>query len=186
MLKHVPICAYNRYCCLQPPHPERENATSPVLKAPSSCGHLLRPHWRRSSLFFFFAQNCLFILHFPCVLRAVSESLSLRELRTQSWNEEAPRETRVGARHEFSAAQIRSRILPETGTNFVPTSVPSSPRIFQPFFPCPRKNPRRIHATFGAKLGNIFPNGFSGCPTLVCVAAIGCQHFYADPPRLVS
>ena len=33
--------------------------------------------------------------------------------------------------------------------------------------------------------GNSFPNGFSGCPALVCFAAIGWQYFYADQPRLV-
>ena len=91
-----------------------------------------------------------------------------------------------------------SRILLETGTNFVThfvtnfvtNFVPKSPRIFQAFFPCPKKFHAQIHATFGAKIhanfGNFFLNGFSGCSTLVCFTAFGCQYVYADQRRLVS
>ena len=75
-------------------------------------------------------------------------------------------------------ARILSRILSR-----------NRPEFFSPFFPAP-KNPRQIHATFGAKIhanfGNFFLSGFSGCSTLVCVAAFGCQYFYADQRRLVS
>ena len=39
----------------------------------------------------FFAPKCLFILPFPGVLRAFSEGLPVRDLRTESRNEEAQR-----------------------------------------------------------------------------------------------
>ena len=132
-----------------------------------------------------------FILPFPGVLRAFSEGLPVRELRTQSRNEEAQREVGGSSPGIFDfAARIRSRILPETGTNFVTSFVTSLvANFFSPFFPAP-KNPREIHATFGAKIhanfGSFFPSDFSGCSTLVCVAAFGCQYFYADQRRLVS
>ena len=44
---------------------------------------ILRPNRRRSSSTNLFSQNSLFILPFPCVLRAFSRGLSVRELRTQ-------------------------------------------------------------------------------------------------------
>ena len=80
------------------------------------------------------------------------------------------------------AARIRSRILLETGTdfvthfvtNFVMNFVTKSPRSLSGLFSLPPKDPRQIHATFGAKihasLGNFFLNSFCGCSTLVCVA----------------
>ena len=92
-------------------------------------------------------------------------------------------------------ARIRSRILLETGasfvTHFVTNFVPKSPRIFQASFPVLFK---KIHAkstpASGPKstpiLETFFFSGFSGCSTLVCVAAFGCQYVYADQRRLVS
>ena len=53
---------------------------------------MLRPHRCRSSFTILFAPKHSFILPCLCVLRAFSEGLSVRELRTQSRNEEAQRE----------------------------------------------------------------------------------------------
>ena len=55
-----------------------------------------------------------------------------------------------------------------------------------PFFPVP-KNTRQIYPTQKllkfTPISKHFPNGFSACSTLVCVAAFGCQYFYAVQPR---
>ena len=55
----------------------------------------------------------------------------------------------------------------EVSADFVLLSLPQ--------FPKSTASPRKM-----------FPSAFFGCSTLVCVAASGCQHFYADQPRLVS
>ena len=84
---------------------------------------------------FGFAPNLLFILPFPCALRAFSEGLSAPELGTQSRNEEAQRWI-----FDF-AARIRSRILLETGTNFATNCPEIAPKFFGPF-----SLPLKIHA----------------------------------------
>ena len=77
---------------------------------------------------------------------------------------------------DFSlAARIRSR---RKAVRILSRILSQNRRVFQPFFfpnPC-----RKIHTNFG----KAFPSGFSGCSTLVCVAAFVCQYFYADQRRL--
>ena len=143
----------------------------------------------RSSFTIFVCPKSLFILPFPYVLRAFSGGLSARELRTAKvgW----------GARCGFLILGHESgpRILLETGasfvTHFVTNFVPKPPRIFSGlFFPAPKKstpNPRRLRRGQNPRqFWKLFFSGFSGCSTLVCVAAFGCQYVYADQRRLVS
>ena len=176
--------------CLDKPCSDRTKAGHPGLSYPLSL--FLRPHRRRSSSTIFFAPKNFVRPTLPCILRAFSEGLSVRELRTQSRNEEAQREVGwelamdfwfcgtnpvpnfTGNWHEFC-----HKFCPEIAPNF--SSLFSLPQKSTP-------NPRHfrgggeIHANFGF----FFLRGFSGCSTLVCVAACGCQYFYADQWRLVS
>ena len=75
------------------------------------------------------------------------------------------------------------------GHGFLRKTVADFARFFYPFFPCPQK----IHAKStppkspnARQFWNSFSSGFSGCSSMACVTAIGCQYFYADQPRLVS
>ena len=105
------------------------------------------------------------------MLRAFSGGLSVLGFRTQSWNEHAKMEPRRDLPVDFWFCGT------DLGADF--------PERRCPFFPV-QKNTRQIYAT-QKNLKLIlkhFPNGFSGRSTLVCVAAFGCQYFYADQPKL--
>ena len=157
----------------------------------SGANELLRPRRRRSFFTNFFAKSVLFILSFPCIVSPFSGGLSVRELRTQKQGGSSPWIFDL-------AARIRSRILLETGTNFVThfvvnfvtNIVPKSLRIVSGLFSLSQKIHAKSTPPSGPKsmpiLETFFLSGFSGCSTLVCVAALGCQYVYADQRRLVS
>ena len=132
---------------------------------------------RRSSFTKFCCPPTLFVLPFPCALKAHNPERASTE------------GTGVGARRIFFWF-CGSDPVPDSGTNSVTNYVPTSHLVFSALScPAPRY-PRWIHATFGAKVhanfGNPFSQWFSGCSTLVCVADFGCQSFCADERRLAS
>ena len=61
---------------------------------------------------------------------------------------------------------------------------PEIAECFRSFSPAAKKstpNPRHLWRQKSTPiLKTILPSGFSGCSTLVCVAAFGCQYFCAD------
>ena len=178
----------------------RGNSSSPpVFKmcwhADYLCFNKWPPHWCRSSFTNFLAQNILFMPPFPCVLGTFSKGHSVRELRTQCRNEQALRELGWELAVGCSIFAARVQFLNFTGNWHDILSrilCTKSPRIFSallssvPFW----KNPRRIHATFGAKIHaniwNLFPLPVVSlaCSTLICVAAFGRRYFYAWPMKI--
>ena len=89
-------------------------------------------------------------------------------------------ETRVGARRGIFCSTDSGADFRDNGAGFVQANGVDFARIFQLFFPLPKK-PRQIHATLYPKMhanfGKFVFNGFSGYSTLVRVAAFGCQYF---------
>ena len=133
-----------------------------IISAVLSARVRLLRHRRRSSFTNFFVQKKKFIPPFLCILRAFSEGLSVRELRTQSWNEEAQREIGWELAENFCFYVTNPvPIFFLGGTKAVTNSCHEiAPKFFSPCFPAP-KNPRQIHATFGAKIHANFGNFFS-------------------------
>ena len=66
------------------------------------------------------------------------------------------------------------------------TFVPKSPRICSGLFSLPQKSTPPSGPKSTPILEKTILGGFSGCSTLVCFAAFGCQYVYADQRRLVS
>ena len=91
----------------------------------------MRPHRRRSSFTNFFCPKNLFILPCLCLLRAFSEGLSVRELRTQSCTEEAQRE--IG--WELAANLCFYVTNPVPNFFFGGAKGGIAPNFFSPFFP---------------------------------------------------
>ena len=95
----------------------------------------LQSHWRRSSFTILFAQNVSFILPFPCILGASSEGVLVRELRTQSRNEEAQMELGWELAVAFGFC----------GANPVPNLTGDWHELCRKFYP---KSPRKFSALF--------------------------------------
>ena len=106
------------------------------------------------------------------MLRAFSGGLSVLEFRTQSRNEQAQMEPTWELPVDFwFCVTVRVRIFLKDGA-----------------LSSLSKNRCQIYATQkilkSRSILKHFPNGFSGRSTPVCVAAFGCQYFYADQPKL--
>ena len=148
----------------------------------------LRPHWCRNPITIF-CSNCLLILTFPSVLRAFPEG---PQSESTEHNPGTSKHRGQGGSSPWIfdlAARIRSRISPETGTNFVTNSIPKSSQYVSVLFLCAQRstpNPCHLLGQNPCQLWKHFPSDFSGCWTLVSATAFGCRYFSADQQRLVS